>query len=547
MENGYAAPFINAYFGNKQITDRIESFRYTSSEDEDECCEINIRLDDRNAPDLPEYQEGVMWTVIWGYIGGKKSNTRKIYAQDIKWEFDDQNLLVTIGFTEKAVSLKKRSCCDVHTNTNIVDILHNTGKIHGLKTYVEIPGNYQKPNQTPFTKSKRSQTTTSLDVLDQNKIANSGKPLRILTTDEIARSLKEYNKQKVSRDELDKRLFGTTEGELRDAYGSGVAGDINVVIDQRQAVRDLLLSFGTYNTIPQANKSDKQLIEELAFRQKKGPYFLDSTDDEVTLKRRHFDQPPYRSYEYGAKDGELQAFQPESKNRAKEGAAVNVNFGGWDKTNKTYFNGDTNVLSDNDQKTLAKYQKEREKLNNFNDDQVIGKIAIKKQFDLKYDATNVIKVLPVPIRVIDRKNALDKTINFFTTPDGLNKQINDPTTSNPADGFQNAANARNSVELKSNPGYFEATGDPGMMKGMIVTILGVSKKYSGNYYIKKIVHEIDGYKAYMVRADILRQGHNIKTNSAYIDATQSGKTVNKTVGPNDGKDKLKTLEIKTNP
>lgn len=547
MENGYGSPFVNVFYQGKLIADRVESFKYVSSEEEEECCEINIRRDDRNAPDLPEFQEGVMWTVIWGYIGGKKSNVKKIYAQDIRWEYDDQNLLVTIGFTEKAVSLKKRSCCDVHTNTNIVDILHNTGKIHGLKTYVEVPGSFQKPNQTPFSKSQRSQFKTRLDVLNENKIANSGAPIRILTTDELARTLKEYNKNRVAKDQLDKTLFGSTESELRDAYGTGVAGDLSTTLSQRQAIRDLLVSFGTYSNIPQANKSDKQLLEELAFRQKKGPYFLDSDGDEVTLKRRHFDQPPYRTYEYGKKDGELQAFQPETKNRSKEGTSVNVNFGGWDKSNKTYFNGDTNVLSDNDQKTLAKYQKEREKLNAQDDNLVVGSIAIKKQFDLKYDNTNVVKILPIPIRVIDRKTAIDKTIDFFTSPDSVNKQINDPTAHSPSEGFQNAANARNSAELKANPGYFEAVGDPGMMKGMIITMLGVSKKYSGNFYIKRISHEIDGYKAYMVRADIVRQGHNIKTNSSYVDANSSGKTVNKKVGPSDGKDNLKTINIKTNP
>lgn len=51
----------------------------------------------------------------------------------------------------------------------------------------------------------------------------------------------------------------------------------------------------------------------------------------------------------------------------------------------------------------------------------------------------------------------------------------------------------------------------------------------------------------MIHLDIVRQGHNIKTNSAYIDAASVGKTVNKTVGPNAGSPKTKTLTIQKNP
>src|SRR5882757_4425826 len=104
MKDGLASPFVKFFYNGKELQDRVESFKYKESEEDDECCEVNFRYDDRNMPDQPQFQEGAIWTVIYGYIGGVISPVRTIYLQEIKWEYDDQNLLLTASFTERAVS-----------------------------------------------------------------------------------------------------------------------------------------------------------------------------------------------------------------------------------------------------------------------------------------------------------------------------------------------------------------------------------------------------------------------------------------------------------
>lgn len=538
MDDGYGAPFISAFYKGVQIQERIESFKYSSSEDDDDDCEINIRLDDRTAPDNPMFQEGVQWTVIWGYIGGQKSHVRKVFAYELKWEFDDQNILLTISFHDKAVSTKQRDSKEVHINTSIIDILHKTGKTHGLKTSVEIPG------------------------------VNGAPPIKILTTDELQKSLKDFSEQQRLKQEKETKLFGSTNASLIDnpsggfsgiqieTQGSGlnftvgltgfgsvshniginIPGQTNITgIDQELVFRQLIQNFDMYASVAQGNKTDKQLLDELGKRQPGGQFILDTTDDEATLKKRNFNQKPIRSWTWANGTGELQAFQPESKGKSKDGTSINMNYDGWDKINKTYFNGDVNVkasadLDEEGQKTLAKFQKQLTDLKFADDKKVLGYTAVTHEASIRADATNRVQIIPIAHTILDKKNALQNTIDYFTGG-GNNKSVNDPTSNDPTKTGNFASNLRDEAELKMNPGYIEAVGDPNVMKGKIITILGVSKKYSGNYYITKVEHTMGDKKAYMMHIDIVRQGVNIKPNDKYVSNKETGKELNKTIAP----------------
>lgn len=554
MENGYSANFITAFYGNQPIQERIESFKYTSSEDDEDTCEITIEADDRNAPDLPEYQEGAVWTVIWGFIKGAKSHVRKIYLSEVKWEFTDQKLIVNITFYEKGLTLKQRNAKSLFNDTNIIDILHNAGKVHGLKTTVEIPG------------------------------VNGGPPIKIITTDELQKSLKAFAAQQKLKQEQEIQLFGNTNASLIDnpsggfagiqieTQGSGlnftvglsgfgsvkhnvginIPGQTNITgIDQELVFRELIRNFGMYANIAQGNKTDKQLLDELGKRQPGGQFILDTTDDEATLKKRNFNQKPIRTYTWANGNGELQSFEPESKGKSKDGTSINMNYDGWDKTNKTYFNGDANVtnpsLTEKQKETLAKFQKQYDAIKFTDPTKILGYKAITLEAGLKADATNRVQIIRTPVTMLNKQTALKNTIEAFTDPNGMNKSINDPTSNSPIDAGAYADNLRDEANLKNNPGYFEAFGDPIIMKGKIITILAVSKKYSGNYYITSIEHSMGDAKPYMIRANIVRQGHNIKTNDHFIANTEAGIILNKSIGNLGPAEKNKTLSIKTNP
>lgn len=554
MELGYGAPFINIFFNGQLMIDHCEKFTYISAEDKGDSCDITLVFDQRNIPDLPQYQERAAWTVLWGLLGGNKSRKRKVYINEVKWEFSDQDVKGTFKLLPKAQTTKQVATAKVYENTSIVDVLHDVGVRHGLLTYVELPGEYKVGTDSPNKKGILSPVFNDgddfsfIDKATQLKRINS-QPIKVLTTDEMVSAIKDAAKRKSDSDSTDISLFGSTTQDLIDEQGvfgaEGGAFSVSGTVIDRNNLKNMIQSFDLYGNIAQGNKTDKQLLDELAKRQPNGPYVVDADDDDLTLKRRNFDKKPYRAYEYGV-DGELLQFTHESKSRSKDGTSVNMNFGGWDKNNKTYFNGDANALNDNQSKTLAKYQKDLEVLNALPDQKVVDFTKISKEFNLAYDGTNVVKPnITIPIRVLDKKAIVTGQINSLLDPTGQNAVLNDPTTGSPAEGFQNAANARDEAELKNNPGSADLVLDPLIEKGMVITFKGVSKKYSGNYYVTEAKHEINGKDDAMLTIEIVRQGHNIRTNSSYKGAKEIGKTTNTETGSDDG-DSTKTLTTRSN-
>lgn len=513
MKDGYGSPYAKCFFGGKEIPYPVESFSYTYAEDDDDNCEINIRVEDRNAPDQKLFQEGAIWQVIWGWIGETNSHKRTVVCYEVKWEFDSDVMLLTISFHERGVSLKQRAVKDIHQGGNIVSSLHEIGKTHGLKTSVVVPD-------------------------------STGNDVKIPTTDSLALACKLLADFNAKRDSIETVRFNRSRDNELQIFA--LTGNAANRIDP-SITSNLVSNFTFASGLPQANKTDKQFLDEQGKKQPGGQFIVDTTDDEAVLKKRNFKQKPHRAYTWAGGDGELQAFQPESKGSSKDGASMNVQVDGWDKTNKTYFNGDSNVeddsnLDDRSKATLAKFRKQSADLAKKDQNYILGSFSTVPHQSFFADATRNNVPVKIAITVLDKKTALDKTIDYFTN-DGKNKPFNDPTIQNPQDALAAAANARQEAELKNNPGYFEAVGDPSIEKGQIITILGVSKKYSGNYYITRAEHSISGDKPYMIRCDIVRQGHNIQTNPQYVSVKQTTDELNKYLGEDAQKNKTRETPL----
>lgn len=514
MKDGYGSPYAKCFFGGKEIPYPVESFSYTYAEDDDDNCEVNIRVEDRNAPDQKLFQEGAVWQVIWGWIGSTNSHKRTVVCYEIKWEFDSDVMLLTISFHEKGVSLKQRAVKDIHKGGNIVSDLHEIGKTHGLKTSVVVPD-------------------------------STGNDIKIPTTDSLSLACQQLAAFNAKRDSIQTARFNTSRDNELELFA--LTGNAASPIKDPNVTSAFVSNFTFASGLPQANKTDKQFLDEQGKKQPGGQFFLDTTDDEAVLKKRNFHQKPHRAYTWAGGDGELQAFQPESKGTSKDGASLNVEVDGWDKTNKTYFNGNSNVeddsnLDDRSKATLAKYRKESAILATKVPENFLGHFTIVPHQSFFADATRSNVPIKIQYTVLDKKTALDNTIDYFTNG-GKNKPLNDPTIQNPKDALAAAANARQEAELKNNPGYFEAIGDPSIQKGQIITILGVSKKYSGNYYITKATHSISGDKPYMIECDIVRQGHNIKTSSDYVSVKQTTDELNKFLGIDGQKNKTRETPL----
>lgn len=492
MENGFGSAFVNIFYQGKLLSDNVDSFKYCSSEKDGDDCTIILRFDNRNAADSPAFQEDTEWQVAWGWIASKRKSFKKtLIIYELLWAFDNDNIQLTVSLNAAGYSTKQRTSKQVYTNTSMVEILHNTGKIHGLKTSVWIKG-------------------------------PDGNPIQTITSDELIAEMKRLKAK-------DPHFFDAPSGASHE-YPENLVNGIN---------------FRNYDNISQGNKTDKQLLDELGQKQPGGQFNLEATDDELNLKPRNFNQAPIRSYSFADTDGELISFEPESKNKSKNGSGVNLNYDGWDPVTKTYYTGDANVLTDTEKKTLAKYEKEFYNISSSPDDKIVSFLATTKQGSMGADASNRVQLVGTPVTVLDRKKALANTIKYFD-PTFFNKGVNDPTATNPSDSLDFANGLRDEANLKMNPGKVEVIGEASLMQGKIITVLGVSKKYSGNYYITKADHDIKkGH--YMTTLEVVRQGHNIKTSSAYLPSSETGKTINKTIGSPVGSSKTRILGKSGNP
>src|SRR5690606_40785037 len=74
-------------------------------------------------------------------------------------------------------------------------------------------------------------------------------------------------------------------------------------------------------------------------------------------------------------------------------------------------------------------------------------------------------------------------------------------------------------ELDLNESQCEIVGDPTLIVGKVITIMGVGRRFSGNYYIFHVQHEIvpeTGYKCYL---RLYRTGHGKDRKSTRLNSS----------------------------
>src|SRR3989304_10313370 len=158
MQNGYGAPYVKVFATYKkdvdkkdiweEVTPNITDFIYKYSQAEDDICQIKIEEHDTNLPDRPEFQEGVILKVTWGYIGHEDSKSRKVKIVNITPSYNENHITLDILCTDLASSLKNNSSKQIHQG-NIVSIAKGVAAQHGV-TYLGL-----------------SEDGTAIDVRDQ--------------------------------------------------------------------------------------------------------------------------------------------------------------------------------------------------------------------------------------------------------------------------------------------------------------------------------------------------------------------------------------------
>lgn len=563
MAQGLTAPFIRVFYNSKELTQNFEDLKYTASEEDDDQCILTVRSDDRSVADRPEYQEGAVLQVTWGFIGTGQVAIRKIKIMDVNWDFDKSNITGEVVGCELGVSLKYSSSDTVYRNTSMVGVAREMAEKHGLDPKVVVPGR----EDTQFTNPKGSEEALSNLINLGERITMPGGVGKYLPAPKVMTTIDKdttdwLKKQAENRREVDsvaKLIYGVTYQDIVDQKNAG--GAINLLQVQRQIqLRRYLADMKTHPFVAQGNKTDKQLLTELGMKETGGPFIPETRDGDLIIRRRDWNKKPYRSYEYGGADGELLNYKSDPKDRNRKQAARNMTFGSWDPGSKTYMEGNSNAVNDTTRATLAKYEKlfdnYKELVKKF-PNAIVGFRDITKELGSNKgsvssnilgtaaisDETRVVKEIRVPIYAIDKLKVLENTVNQLK---GIspNKKIVDPNNDGIEDAYQQASNLRNQADMKRNPITALVYGDVGLWPGEILTIFGVGKKYSGNHYITGVDHVVN-MSGYFVNISMARKGNNIASNpDTDISTKELGKTVNTEMGPNQSGGKTKTINLK---
>lgn len=589
VQQGFASPFIRIFFDKQELSQFCTRLRYTMDEENDDEVELYFEIEDPNELDKPYFQEGAKYELVWGYIMGEISNRRTVYIKDVKPNASRENIKLNVTCAEKGITLKSGTSKIIHKNKTLPEITNQYAKKHGLTGVLEVNPNNQDikvtlepiPGETLdqfLTREASAKAQKRYELEKQGKTSNEViriwlDDLNKSTTDPVALKEKEL-KDRYQRDweegatiEVDKAVRSNIGWELLKADLERQQAERRKQFDSLFKNNPNFLNSGLdkfviHKNVPQANKSDKQLLDEVAKREPNGPYIIKTRDDEVILKRRNFNKAPFFAYEYGGPTGELLDFSPQSSKRNRTGSSLAMGFGGWNPLDKTTFSG-TNTPADQDP-SLAKAIEMLKFYKGIQSSQPgAGQLLVGERFSQpvlgiksnqpvqnKIDNTGTWdnKKHAIRITLDDKIRALEKAINEFTVGvDTKKKEMYNALGVNPITSYEQAANLRRDSELNANPATATVWGKPALEDGMILTFLGVGKKYSGNYYVKKVTHEIDKNTGYLVDMEMYRQGHNIKTNKDYASAEDLGRPVNNSVGPADKQTNTKTLPVSKNP
>ena len=559
VPQGYGAPFIKVFYNGLELTQNFTKLTYVYDEEGDDDTTLLFETTRREDADLPQFQPKAELTVIWGFIQGN-TKKRKLYIESPSWNFGKEGIKCTLSCSEKGTSLKGATDNKIYKGKNLPAIIKDKADKHGLKGFIEVDKSeitlkiQPKEGETLsayLIREAREEQRASLDKQAEDFKKNPEKAKIDLETF-IKNSMQPQDSLKRKENEL--RL------KYQQDWFDGAPIDVEAAVQRDLGIYKMSQQFKLYSNQPQANKSDKQFIEGIAKREPNGPYLTETRDDEIILRKRNFTTTPIIAYEYGGPDGLLIDFTPETKRKSRKGSSTGMGFGGWNALDKTFFSGTANAADGDPSLTKAmemlKYYKGiqgrgggtlitgqrvgNEFLPFINDDHVNAKIDNAGL----YTRRRVV----VDITVDDQVSALQKALDEFNAEkDNRRKEMYNALGINPPDAYAHASNLRRNGELNKNPATATVWGEPLLECGYLITITGVAKKYSGNYYIKKAIHSVDLSSGYMVDLELARQGDNIKTNSDYADGREIARPINKKTAVNTSNQNKKILPTKTNP
>jgi hypothetical protein len=513
------------------VIDGVTRFTYVFSEKADDASYLTIETNDPNLPDHPSMQEGKVLILVWGYIGAKEFQKRKVYIWDLKVGYLDTGIRIEVVAYPKAAYLKLNSSKDVFNDIDVKELGQKYADAYGLNLITEGVD----PNEESQLPAEYYETTSFGGTTEQKLDLRSSNPTYTIARDKTAVPLK--------------------------------------------------IPLKKIKTVPQANSSDKKTLEQAVALEPVDNLFFQGRDDDMILKKRNFNQTPYRSYIYKAEPGYLLSFTPATKSSENKKNAIANTVNGWIEEDKEYLQAEitrsqsgAGLLGDVVEQSLGEQVLRKLEEDGQLASQLDGTVGVDGFAKLQYAGVDengqevrklvVTEQLPetgTSVAMWHKRGVVDDKLvftpkgSFISAAKDVTGRINTkglvvfepkeylPTVeTTPKDVAGVGINRQSQKEVDLNESTAEFLGDPTFIDGKVISINGVSNRYSGNYYVFKASHEITPEGGYKIYASLYRTGPNElgDETSNKVNGSKLGFIKNvKAVTPGDENQSLKALPI----
>lgn len=302
----YGTPLAWAFDGSKQVLlDRggspinkyLTKFSYKSKEEDDDECTLEYFFPNDDMFDLPYFHQDVIFHVQWGYILSTgviiKSPTRKVAVRDVEREYNENGILVKLQCTDIISYLKNMANRKVAKYSKV-----DQGDRRGLQLGMEYAQAMRELNWAIGT------GTFKVNMIDNNIQTYVGAIDKVYQTQSVKRpdGKIEYHKLR----EMDKKEF------YKDYNKNKPQGPQNIAKSEFITAGD-----PTLDRALRAKMRYVQYQNELTNKaaDKAGQIIVDGTDDIITVKKRDFSQPIWRSFTRNQDPGIIISFSSKTNTK----------------------------------------------------------------------------------------------------------------------------------------------------------------------------------------------------------------------------------------